>query len=72
MRKAGFVLDLLADTSEFYDHLTGEDLERLSKSSSRTPRYLEEARETDEKPTFNEKWNLYIHQNFEERFLRGA
>jgi len=71
-RKAGFVLNLLRETSGFYEHLTDEHLKKLSESTGKTPRYLEGAKETGEKPTFNKEWNLYVHQNFEERFLRGA
>ncbi len=72
MRKAGFVLDLLKDSSMFYEHLTKEHLENLLESTGGTPRYLEGARKTGEKPVLVEKWNLYMHQKFEEKFLRGG
>lgn len=71
-RKVGFILELLKDTSTFYNHLKDKHLERLSKQIGESPRYLEGARSPEEPTTLNKKWKLYLPHQFEERFLRGV
>jgi predicted transcriptional regulator of viral defense system len=61
-RKVGFVLEILRDTSVFYEHLSDEILDRLHRKTGTGPRYL-----TREKPfIYNRRWQLYVPEN-----LRG-
>ncbi|KXA99947.1 hypothetical protein AKJ42_02100 [candidate division MSBL1 archaeon SCGC-AAA261C02] len=71
-RKIGFTLELLRDTSTFYEHLDDEHLKKLSDQVGKSPRYLEGARSPEETKTLNKKWRLYLPHQFEERFLRGV
>ncbi len=64
-RKAGLVLDLLRESSVFYEHITDKMLNDLHKKISEKPRYL-----CGKSGDFNERWRLYIPQNFNEK-LRG-
>lgn len=72
VRKVGLVLEHLKDSSAFYSHLTENRLEDLSERTGGSPRYLEGVREAGGKSVLNERWNLYVHPRFGERFLRGV
>lgn len=66
LRKVGFALDLLRDTSVFYEHFSDKTLDTLHKRIGREPRYLNQ-----EKPfIYNRRWRLYVPENFKEK-LRG-
>jgi len=66
-RKVGFVLEILRDTSVFYEHLTDDMLDNLRARVGRSPMYLFRA-----KPYYHDKkWNLYIPRNFRE-LVRGV
>lgn len=71
-RKVGFALELLRESSTFYSYLSEKKLEELSERTGGSPRYLKGARKASSKPVHDERWNLYIHPEFKEKFLRGV
>lgn len=66
-RKVGFVLELLRNTSVFYEHIDDNMLSKLQDNIGENPRYLTEGGPV----TFNKKWLLYVPEKFEEK-LRGV
>jgi len=65
-RRAGYILELLKNHSPFYEHLNDHLLNRIAETVSKTPRYLVD----EEKGPLNDRWNLYVPDDFEEK-LRG-
>lgn len=60
-RKVGFVLDLLRDTSMFYEHLDTQILSRLREEIPGEPRYMTEG----DSFIYDRKWQLYVPEDFE-------
>lgn len=58
-RKAGLILDILRESSVFYEHITDKMLNNLQKKISEKPRYL-----SDKGGVFNERWRLYVPPKF--------
>lgn len=66
IRKVGFVLNILRDTSVFYEHFSDKMLNRLHERIGKSPRYL-----TGEGPfVYDQRWRLYVPKNFGYK-LRG-
>lgn len=65
-RRVGYILELLKNTSPFYEHLNEKPLNKIAKQTKGPPRYLIHG----EKGPLNKKWNLYVPEDFEEK-LRG-
>lgn len=63
LRRVGYVLEFLKDHSPFYEHLEDRLLDKIAERISGSPRYL-----NGEPGPFNERWNLYVPNNFEEMF----
>jgi len=65
-RRIGYVLELLKNTSPFYEHLNEKLLNKIAEQTKGPPQYLIRGR----KGPLNKRWNLYIPEEFEEE-LRG-
>lgn len=66
-RKVGFILDLFSDVSMFYEHLDDKMLNQLREKIGEGPQYMAKG----DFFSYNEKWRLYVPENFEEK-LRGV
>jgi predicted transcriptional regulator of viral defense system len=66
LRQVGYFLELLRNTSPFYEHISQDLLEKLRTQAKGSPQYLVRR----EKGELNTRWHLYIPNNFEEK-LRG-
>ncbi len=66
-RKVGLVLELLKETSVFYEDIGQEMLETIRDKIGKNPMYLEK-----KSPVYyNRKWNLYVPENFRS-LVRGV
>lgn len=65
-RRVGYVLELLRNTSPFYEHINSALLNKIAEQNKGPPQYLIRG----EKGPLNKKWNLYVPEDFEEK-LRG-
>jgi len=65
-RRVGYVLELLGNTSPFYEHINGTTLNKIAEQIKGSPEYLIRG----EKGSLNKRWNLYIPEDFEEK-LKG-
>ena len=65
-RETGYFLELLRDTSTFYEHLNNDLLEKLKKQVKGSPQYLTRG----EPGKLNKRWRLYIPEVFEDK-LKG-
>lgn len=65
-RRVGYVLELLKNTSPFYEHINDNTLTELKTEARGPPQYLVRGK----KSNLNKRWNLYIPDGFEEE-LRG-
>ena len=66
LRQVGYFLELLRNTSPFYEHISQDLLEKLRTQAKGSPQYLVRR----EKGELNTRWRLYIPKDFEEK-LRG-
>ena len=66
LRRVGLVLELLRETSLFYEHLDDNLLERIKNRVMGDPRYLEKS----ESGELDSKWLLYVSPRFRQH-LRG-
>jgi predicted transcriptional regulator of viral defense system len=66
LRRVGYVLELLKNTSPFYEHINEKLLNKIVEQTKGSPHYLIYGK----KGPLNKKWNLYIPEDFEEK-LRG-
>jgi predicted transcriptional regulator of viral defense system len=66
LRQVGYFLELLRDTSSFYEHLNQDVLERLKTQVESSPQYLVRG----ENGKLNATWRLYIPESFREK-LKG-
>jgi predicted transcriptional regulator of viral defense system len=66
LRRTGFILELLKETSVFYRHLDEKTLTRIESHVNGTVRYLMSGRKGD----LNERWLLYVSHDFTQH-LRG-
>jgi len=65
-RRIGYVLELLRNTSPFYEHINDTTLSKIAEQIKGPPEYLIRG----EKGSLDKRWNLYIPEDFEEK-LRG-
>lgn len=65
-RRVGYILELLKEYSQFYEHLDESFLDELEKHVTDRPRYLIQGKSG----SLNQRWNLYVPDDFEE-ILRG-
>ncbi len=65
-RRGGYILELLKEHSQFYEHLEGDFLDELEKHVTEQPRYLIQGKSG----SLNQRWNLYVPDDLEE-ILRG-
>ncbi len=65
--KCGYVLELLSDSSPYYDHIQKEELEPLKPSPDWKPVYIDR----DVPSELKEDWGLYIPEGLED-LLRGV
>ena len=65
-RRVGYILELLKNTSPFYEHLNETLLNKIAEQTKGPPQYLIRGL----KGPLNKKWNLYVPEDFEEQ-LRG-
>jgi predicted transcriptional regulator of viral defense system len=66
-RRLGYILELLKTRSPCYEHISDNTLKKLETEKQGPPQYLVRGQKTK----LDQKWNLYIPENFEEE-LRGA
>ena len=66
LRRVGLVLELLRETSLFYEHLDNDILGRIKNRVKGGPRYLEKSKSGE----LDSKWLLYISSRFRQH-LRG-
>jgi predicted transcriptional regulator of viral defense system len=62
-RRVGYFLELLRNTSPFYEHISQDFLEKLRTRVEGSPQYLVRG----EVGELNERWCLYIPMDFEEK-----
>lgn len=66
LRRVGLVLELLRETSLFYEHLDDDILSRIKNRVKGSPRYLEKSKSGK----LDNKWLLYVSPSFRQ-YLRG-
>ncbi len=66
-RKTGLVLELLRDTSVFYEHIDESMLNKFKEKIGKKPRYLTRGKRV----TLDKRWLLYVPEKFDEN-LRGV
>ena len=64
--RVGYMLELLKNSSPFYEHITDSMLNKIEAKTRDPPQYLV----SGQKSTLNRRWNLCIPEDFEEK-LRG-
>lgn len=66
LRQVGYFLELLRDTSPFYEHLSQDLLSKLKAHVKGSPQYLVRG----ENGKLNSTWRLYVPRSFQEK-LKG-
>lgn len=66
LREVGYILELLKNTSPFYEHINNNLLDKLEKQVKGPPQYLERK----EPGELNKRWRLYLTEDFGEK-LKG-
>lgn len=61
-RRVGYILELLKNRSPFYEHINENKLNELKTGIRGQPQYLVRGK----KSSLNQRWNLYIPNDFEE------